>query len=151
MRLMWAVLVQPDSIGIEDEDAVIIERDFFGLPAGFVAVAYSLLSSSLSLSIHCSPSPSFPREQCALTLFYLLTFFLLFGILNPGMAHLPARKSTAFRKVCGYCSLLVPSKMRPSENTDTGMGYQRHRNSPPPSLPCSKYSQRARISRASAA
>ena len=26
MRLMWAVLGQPDSIGIEDEDAVLIER-----------------------------------------------------------------------------------------------------------------------------
>jgi len=35
---MWAVLVQPDSIGIEDEDAVIAERDFFRLPGGFVAV-----------------------------------------------------------------------------------------------------------------
>jgi hypothetical protein len=35
---MWAVLAQPDSIGIEDEDAVIAERDFSGLPAGFVDV-----------------------------------------------------------------------------------------------------------------
>ena len=35
---MWAVLGQPDSIGVEDEDAVIAERDFLGLPRGFVAV-----------------------------------------------------------------------------------------------------------------
>ncbi len=35
---MCAVLGQPDSIGIEDEDAVLIERDFSGLPTGFVAV-----------------------------------------------------------------------------------------------------------------
>ena len=35
---MWAVLGQPDSIGVEDEDAVPIEQDFFGLPGGFVAV-----------------------------------------------------------------------------------------------------------------
>ena len=38
MGLMCAVLGQPDSIGIEDEDAVLIERDFSGLPTGFVAV-----------------------------------------------------------------------------------------------------------------
>ncbi len=31
-------VAQPDLIGVEDEDAVIIERDFFGLPGGFVAV-----------------------------------------------------------------------------------------------------------------
>jgi hypothetical protein len=35
---MRAVLIQPGSIGIEDEDAVIAERDFLGLPRGFVAL-----------------------------------------------------------------------------------------------------------------
>ena len=38
MGLIRAGEAQPDSIGIEDEDAAIIERDFSGLPAGFVAV-----------------------------------------------------------------------------------------------------------------
>ncbi len=36
--LMRAGEAQPDSIGIKDEDAAIFERDFLGLPAGFVAV-----------------------------------------------------------------------------------------------------------------
>jgi hypothetical protein len=59
---MWAVLGQPDSIGIEDENAVIAERDFLGLPRGFVAVggaqpgsptpATTTRSSSLA-GIHC--------------------------------------------------------------------------------------------------
>jgi hypothetical protein len=35
---MCAVLGQPDSIDIKDENAVIFEKDFFGLPSGFVAV-----------------------------------------------------------------------------------------------------------------
>lgn len=35
---MRAGEAQPDSIGIKNEDAAIIERDFSGLPAGFVAV-----------------------------------------------------------------------------------------------------------------
>lgn len=43
MRLMWAVLGQPGSIGIEDEDAAIIERDFPWLPGGFVAVVRVLI------------------------------------------------------------------------------------------------------------
>ena len=36
--LIRAGKVQPGSIDIEDEDAIIIERDFSGLPLGFVAV-----------------------------------------------------------------------------------------------------------------
>jgi hypothetical protein len=36
--LIRAGKVQPGLIGIEDEDAAIIERDFFGLPGGFVAL-----------------------------------------------------------------------------------------------------------------
>ena len=35
---MRACEAQPDLIGVEDEDAVIAERDFFGLPVGFGAV-----------------------------------------------------------------------------------------------------------------
>ncbi len=37
--LIRAGEAEPGLFGIEDEDAVIIERDFFGLPGGFVAVA----------------------------------------------------------------------------------------------------------------
>ena len=48
MRLMWAVLGQPDSIGVEDEDAVIAERDFLGLPGGIVAVVGSCLWKLIS-------------------------------------------------------------------------------------------------------
>ena len=39
---MRAVLIQQGSIGIEDEDAVISERDFLGPPRGFVAVVGAL-------------------------------------------------------------------------------------------------------------
>ena len=35
---MRAGEAEPDLFGIEDEDAVIAERDFLGLPGGFVAV-----------------------------------------------------------------------------------------------------------------
>jgi hypothetical protein len=33
-----AIPTQRDSIGIKDQDAVLIERDFLGLPRAFVAV-----------------------------------------------------------------------------------------------------------------
>jgi hypothetical protein len=36
--LMRACKAQPDSIGTEDQDEGIFERDFSGLPGGFVAV-----------------------------------------------------------------------------------------------------------------
>jgi hypothetical protein len=39
-------LVQPVSIGIEDGDAVLIERDFSGLPGGFVVVGCVFASGS---------------------------------------------------------------------------------------------------------
>jgi hypothetical protein len=35
---MRAFAAQPGSIGIKNEDAILIERDFLGLPGGFVAV-----------------------------------------------------------------------------------------------------------------
>lgn len=35
---MKACEAQPDLIGIKDEDAILIERDFPGLPVGFVAL-----------------------------------------------------------------------------------------------------------------
>ncbi len=43
MRLIRAGEAEPGSIGIEDEDAVIAEQDFLGLPSGFVAVVRVLI------------------------------------------------------------------------------------------------------------
>jgi hypothetical protein len=46
--LIRAGKVQPDLFGIEDEDAVIAERDFLGLPGGIVAVRVPCLWKLIS-------------------------------------------------------------------------------------------------------